>query len=78
MPLNLLAAYGAGVQVHIEDLIAHIASCDRCDADANSRPPTKETPAAYEGLAAEVSWAAGPAAAWEAGAGVLGRGWTPR
>ena len=34
MPLNLIAAYGAGVQVHIEDLAAHIAGRERCDADA--------------------------------------------
>jgi len=32
MPLEQLAAYGAGVQVHIEDLAAHIAGRDRRDA----------------------------------------------
>jgi uncharacterized protein YndB with AHSA1/START domain len=33
MPLDLLAAYGAGVQVHVEDLAAHIAGRDRVDAE---------------------------------------------
>ena len=32
MPLDLLAAYGAGIQVHVEDLAAHIAGRGRCDA----------------------------------------------
>jgi uncharacterized protein YndB with AHSA1/START domain len=35
MPLDLLAAYGAGVQIHVEDLAAHIAGCEpRGDAKA--------------------------------------------
>ncbi|HEV2638215.1 MAG TPA: SRPBCC domain-containing protein [Actinocrinis sp.] len=34
MPLDLLVAYGAGVQVHIEDLAAHLAGRERCDASA--------------------------------------------
>jgi len=34
MPLNLLGAYGAGIQVHVEDLAAHLAGHERCDADA--------------------------------------------
>ena len=34
MPVNLLPDYGAGIQVHIEDLAAHIAGRDRCDAEA--------------------------------------------
>jgi hypothetical protein len=34
MPLDLLAAYGAGVQIHVEDLAAHLAGRERCDADA--------------------------------------------
>ena len=33
MPLELLAAYGAGNQVHIEDLAAHLAGRERCDAN---------------------------------------------
>lgn len=31
MPLDQLAAYGAGVQVHVEDLAAHIGGRERCD-----------------------------------------------
>ena len=34
MPLDLRAAYGAGVQVHVEDLAAYLAGGERCDADA--------------------------------------------
>jgi uncharacterized protein YndB with AHSA1/START domain len=32
MPLDLLAAYGAGNQVHLEDLAAYLAGRDRVDA----------------------------------------------
>jgi uncharacterized protein YndB with AHSA1/START domain len=34
MPLDYLAAYGAGIQVHVEDLAAYLAGRERCDADA--------------------------------------------
>jgi len=34
MPLEQLAAYGAGIQVHVEDLAAHIDGRGPCDADA--------------------------------------------
>ena len=34
MPLNLLAEYGAGIQVHVEDLAAYLAGRERCDAEA--------------------------------------------
>ena len=34
MPVNLLAEYGAGNQVHIEDLAAYIAGQERCDVEA--------------------------------------------
>jgi hypothetical protein len=34
MPVDLVAAYGAGVQVHVEDLAAYLAGRGRCDADA--------------------------------------------
>jgi uncharacterized protein YndB with AHSA1/START domain len=34
MPAELVAAYGAGIQVHVEDLAAHLAGGGRCDADA--------------------------------------------
>ena len=50
MPVNLLAAYGAGIQVHVEDLAAHLAGRERCDADAR----WNELLPAYQGLAAEV------------------------
>src|SRR5215467_12657866 len=33
MPLDLLAAYGAGVQIHLENLAAHLAGRERCDAE---------------------------------------------
>ncbi|MGD0068612.1 MAG: SRPBCC family protein [Streptosporangiaceae bacterium] len=48
MPLDLLAAYGAGIQVHVEDLAAHLAGRERCDADAR----WDELQPAYEDLAA--------------------------
>jgi len=49
MPVNLLAAYGAGIQVHIEDLAAHVAGRERCDADAR----WQELLPAYEALASK-------------------------
>ena len=48
MPLDHLAAYGAGIQVHVEDLAAHIAGRGRCDAEAR----WNELLPAYQGLAA--------------------------
>lgn len=51
MPLDLVAAYGAGVQVHVEDLAAYLAGRDRCDADARF----EELSPAYQELAANVS-----------------------
>ncbi|HLM88676.1 MAG TPA: SRPBCC family protein [Streptosporangiaceae bacterium] len=50
MPVNLLAAYGAGIQVHIEDLAAHLAGRERCDAEAR----WNELQPAYQDLAANV------------------------
>ena len=50
MPLDLLAAYGAGIQVHVEDLAAHLAGRERCDADAR----WDELVPAYQDLAANV------------------------
>jgi hypothetical protein len=50
MPVNLLAAYGAGIQVHIEDLAAHIAGRERCDAKAR----WEELQPAYESLASKL------------------------
>jgi uncharacterized protein YndB with AHSA1/START domain len=50
MPLDLLAAYGAGVQIHVEDLAAHLSGREHCDADAR----WDELQPAYEELAASV------------------------
>ena len=50
MPLDQLAAYGAGIQVHVEDLAAHLGGRERCDADAR----WDELQPAYEDLAANV------------------------
>ena len=50
MPLDHLAAYGAGIQVHVEDLAAHIAGRERCDAEAR----WGELLPAYQDLAANV------------------------
>jgi uncharacterized protein YndB with AHSA1/START domain len=50
MPLDQLAAYGSGIQVHVEDLAAHIAGRGRCDADAR----WGELLPAYQVLAASV------------------------
>ena len=51
MPLDLLAAYGAGVQVHVEDLAAYLAGRDRGDTKAR----WDELQSAYQDLAANVS-----------------------
>ena len=51
MPLDLLAAYGAGVQIHVEDRGAHLAGRERGDADAR----WNELQRAYKDLAANVS-----------------------
>jgi len=54
LPVNLLAAYGAGIQIHVEDLAAYLAGRERCDASAR----WAELNPAYEDLAANVSAAA--------------------
>src|SRR6266545_8021534 len=51
MPVDLLAAYGAGVQVHVEDLAAYLAGRGRCDAEARWDGLLP----AYQELAADVS-----------------------
>ena len=51
MPLDLLAAYGAGVQVHVEDLAAHIAGRERCDAQTRWNELIPD----YQDLAASIS-----------------------
>ena len=52
MPLDLLSAYGAGVQIHIEDLADHLAGRERRD-DAKTR--WDELHPAYQDLAANLS-----------------------
>jgi uncharacterized protein YndB with AHSA1/START domain len=52
LPLNLLAAYGAGVQIHVENLAAHVAGRER-HADDDAR--WQELIPAYQKLAANVS-----------------------
>jgi uncharacterized protein YndB with AHSA1/START domain len=49
MPIELLSAYGAGIQVHVEDLISHIAGGERVDAER-----WDELEPAYVQLAAEI------------------------
>ena len=51
MPVDLFPAYGAGVQVHVEDLAAHLAGRERCDAAARF----DELFPAYRELASGVS-----------------------
>ncbi len=51
IPVDLLAAYGAGIQVHVEDLAAYLAGRERCDAPARF----EELFPAYKELAANVS-----------------------
>jgi uncharacterized protein YndB with AHSA1/START domain len=50
MPLDQIAAYGSGIQVHVEDLAAHIAGRERVDAEAR----WGELMPAYQDLAASV------------------------
>jgi len=50
MPLDQLADYGSGWQVHVEDLAAHLAGRERCDIEAR----WDELVPAYRDLAARV------------------------
>ena len=50
MPVDLLAAYGAGIQVHVEDLAAHLAGREPDDTDAR----WDELLPAYQALASNV------------------------
>jgi uncharacterized protein YndB with AHSA1/START domain len=52
MPLELVSAYGAGVQLHVEDLADHLAGRERRD-DAKER--WDELHPAYQGLAVNPS-----------------------
>jgi uncharacterized protein YndB with AHSA1/START domain len=49
MPVDLLAPYGAGIQVHVEDLASYLAGGGRCDANARF----EELLPAYRDLAAK-------------------------
>jgi uncharacterized protein YndB with AHSA1/START domain len=51
MPREYVAGYGAGIQVHVEDLAAHLAGRERCDANARMG----ELLPAYQELAATVA-----------------------
>lgn len=51
MPLDLLSAYGAGVQLHVEDLADHLAGRERRDDD---KARWVELHPAYQGLAVDV------------------------
>ena len=50
MPPDLLAAYGAGVQIHVENLAAHLAGRERGDDEAR----WGELLPAYQDLAASI------------------------
>ena len=50
VPLEQIAAYGAGDQVHVEDLTAYLAGRERCDARAR----WQELHPAYQQLAADI------------------------
>ena len=52
MPLDQVAAYGAGVQIHVEDLAAYLAGRERRE-DVKTR--WDELQSAYQGLAANLS-----------------------
>ena len=51
LPLDLLAAYGAGVQINVENLAAYVAGRERPDTEAR----WGELLPAYQALAADVS-----------------------
>lgn len=50
MPLDLIAAYGAGIQIHVEDLASFLAGGERCDSMAR----WNELMPPYQELAAKV------------------------
>jgi hypothetical protein len=51
VPLENIAAYGAGDQIHVEDLAAYLAGRERCDARAR----WQELHPAYRLLAADIT-----------------------
>lgn len=50
LPAEYLAAFGAGIQVHVEDLAAYLAGRGRCDSNARM----DELLPAYQELAAKI------------------------
>jgi uncharacterized protein YndB with AHSA1/START domain len=52
MPLRLLAAYGAGIQIHVEDLAGHIAGAERDTREGR----WNELIPAYEAIARKSSY----------------------
>jgi uncharacterized protein YndB with AHSA1/START domain len=51
VPLDHIAAYGAGDQIHLEDLAAYVAGRDRCDP----RTRWQELQPSYEQLAVDLT-----------------------
>lgn len=51
VPLGQISAYGAGDQIHLEDLAAYLADGERCDAQARWR----ELQPLYEELSGDIS-----------------------
>ena len=52
MPVAYVAGYGAGIQVHVEDLGACLAGRERCNAGARMGALFP----AYQALAAKLGW----------------------
>jgi uncharacterized protein YndB with AHSA1/START domain len=55
MPVNLLSAYGAGIQIHVEDLAAYLAGRDPRDTGRGAKARWEELHPAYQELAASIS-----------------------
>jgi hypothetical protein len=51
LPLEQIAAYGAGDQIHVEDLASYLAGRERCD----SRVRWQELHPTYQHLAADIT-----------------------
>lgn len=51
VPMDHIAAYGAGDQIHVEDLAAYLAGRERCDA----RSRWQELHPSYQDIAVDVS-----------------------
>lgn len=51
IPLDMLWAFGAGLQIHVEDLAGHIAGQQRASSD----PRFEALTPIYQGLAADIS-----------------------